>query len=518
MKVLGSEAGAQEKQEKGKKVPELGLSNNFSDGLRKGRSPNPGAPGVHSAVTSEPGRARLEGRGVEETGSEGPGLVAAPEELQGALLDQQQELQGTATATPPCPGDSPGGAEPAGGRDELTGSDFSIERGHRVTEISPSFSLGAEGSFSIHLAHPNFQSTPGLLLRRTGKAEGRGALVIPPDLQASPLPPNEETSGKSSAPGSLGKQHLPQSAGRESCDRVGSLKLECPQAGRMQALPSLSFLEKVGAWNVSQPEQGPGAASSGLPGASPPGRRASSAPARPSSSVLLAQKSLGDAKGCAAPPCREPGSLGSLHFPPKGPLLAPALSRSQSDNAINVCSRSRAWALQPPGEQSPALAGSDSTLGGSRAQKFVPGSLQDAEMESNRMCYSADVESHTRRSSAPDVFVSSVAQLLKKGGSSPADEHKDCEEKENQSLNPNIPTAHDIVDTFGGVSLDSLNFPVDSGEPREALGSSGGSLGVSRHCPSAGGDSSIPPRAALETPKKEEFNIEERIPVSFVPI
>ncbi|KFO52554.1 hypothetical protein N302_15835, partial [Corvus brachyrhynchos] len=30
---------------------------------------------------------------------------------------------------------------------------------------------------------------------------------------------------------------------------------------------------------------------------------------------------------------------------------------------------------------------------------------------------------------------------------------------------------------------------------------------------SAGGDTSIPAGAVLETPKKEEFNIEERIPV-----
>ncbi|XP_030920052.1 uncharacterized protein LOC115948857 [Geospiza fortis] len=111
-----------------------------------------------------------------------------------------------------------------------------------------------------------------------------------------------------------------------------------------------------------------------------------------------------------------------------------------------------------------------------------------------------------RRSSAPHVLVSSAAQLLAKHGSSPAEEHQDCGEKGDQSLSLSIPSGHDIVDSFGAISLESLNFPVGPEEPQ-------GALLVPRPCPSAGGNSPIPSGAALETPKKEELNIEERIPV-----
>ncbi|XP_017586123.1 PREDICTED: Alstrom syndrome protein 1 [Corvus brachyrhynchos] len=524
VKVLGSEAGVLEKQEKGKKVPELDLPNNFSNGLRRGHSKNSGAQDVLCAATPEPGRGVLEEHGVELEASEGLRLRAAPGELQGALLDHQQEQLsgrlGREELVPAVAGTegSPGGAGPAGGRDELTGSDFSIESGHKGTEISPSFSLGAEGSFSVHLPHPNFQSTPGIFLKKAGKAEGRGVLVIPSDLQASSLCSNEETSGKPPAhtPGSLGKQHRPQSAPKETCEHFESLKPKSPHPGRIQSFPSLSFMEKVGAWNMSQPEEVPDAVSSGVPAGFPPGRKASSALAMAPSSILSVQKSLRDPQDCAAPSCREAGSLGSLHFPHTEPLPAPRLSRSRSDNAVNVRSRSRAWAgvtpaansaeaLQPPGEKSPALGGLDSTSGGCTTPEVVPGSRGE------------DVESTARRSSAPAVFVSSVAQLPKKDGSSPADEHKDCDAQENQPLSLNIPTGHNIMDSFGAISLESLDVPVSSGEPQGALGSARGSargsLVVPRPCPSAGGDTSIPAGAVLETPKKEEFNIEERIPV-----
>ncbi|XP_041283536.1 collagen alpha-1(I) chain-like isoform X2 [Onychostruthus taczanowskii] len=253
VKVLGSAAAALEKLEKGKKVPELGWSDNFSDGLRRGRAKTSGAQDVLCAAASEAGRGRLQEPGVQPRASQG--LPAAPEDLQGALLEPQQPAGKLGTEgllpagtpsqpqdTAPCPGHSP---EPAGSRDELTGSDCSIERGHKATEISPSFSLGGEGSFSLHLAHPNFQSTPGVLLKRAGKAEGpAGVLAIPSDLQGSPSCPSEEAPGKSPVPGSPGEQHPPQSAVEETCGRLESLRLESPCPGRVQSFPSLGLQEK----------------------------------------------------------------------------------------------------------------------------------------------------------------------------------------------------------------------------------------------------------------------------------
>ncbi|XP_057880900.1 centrosome-associated protein ALMS1 isoform X2 [Melospiza georgiana] len=504
VKVAGSGAGALEKLEKGRKAPQPGLSHNFSDGLRKGHAKNSAAEEVLCAAASGAGRGGLQEPGVLPRGSQGLrgsqelglGSMAAPEGLQGALLDHQQQPAGRLgtegllpAGTPsltqpqdaaPCPGHSP---EPAGSRDELTASDCSIQRGHKGTEISPSFSLGAEGSFSLLLPHPNFQSTPGVFLKRAGKAEGPGeGLVMLSDLQASPWCPSEEAPGMSPVPGE--EQPPPQSAVAETCGRLESLKLESPCPGRMQSFPSLSFLEKVGAWHL----QGPAATC--VPGASPPARKASSAPPRHSGCVSAVQESLGDPRGSAARACRGTGSLGNVHFPQTELLPALPLSRSQSDSTMNISSRSTALpALSPAaqGEQSAALGGSDSPT----PQKGLPGTPAE------------DGHSTTRRSSAPDVCVLSAAQLPQKDGSSPAEEHQDCEEKGNQCLS--IPTGH-IMDSFGVIPLESLTFPVGPEEPQ-------GALVVPRPCPSAGGSSPIPSGAALETPKKEELNIEERIPV-----
>ncbi|XP_036238740.2 centrosome-associated protein ALMS1 isoform X2 [Molothrus ater] len=483
VKVAGSGAGALEKLEKGRKAPGLGLSHNSSAGLRKGRARNSSAEDALCAAAAGAGRGRLQEPGVQPRGSQG---------LQAALLGQQQPAGRLGTegllpaGTPsllqpqdaaPCPGHSP---EPAGSRDELTASDCSIQRGHKATEISPSFSLGGEGSFSLLLPHPNFQSTPGLFLKTAGKAEGPGGgLVMLSELQASPCCPSEEAPGMSPVPG---EQPPPQSAVAEPCGRWESLQLESPCPGRIQSFPSLGFLEKVGAWHL----QGPAASSSRVPGASPPAGKASSAPPRPSGCASAAQKSLGDAKGSAARACRGTGSLGSVHFPPCDLLPALPLSRSQSDSTMNLSSRSPA----AKGQQSPALGGSDSPS----PQKVLPGSP------------AGDVQSSTRRSSAPDVFVSSAAQLPPKDGSSPAEERQDCEEKGNQSLSLSILSGHSITDSSGAVPLESLNFPVGPEEPQ-------GALVEPRPCPSAGGNSPTPPGAALETPKKEELNIEERIPV-----
>ncbi|OWK50435.1 Alstrom syndrome protein 1, partial [Lonchura striata] len=521
VKAVGSGAGVLEKLENGKKVPELGLPSNFCDILRKGRATNSAARDVLCAAAAGAGRGAQEERGEQLGGSQGALLALQQQQPAGRL-----GTEGLVPAVPPsqpqeaapCPGHSPGQAEPAGSRDELTASDCSIERGHRATEISPSFSLGAEGSFSLHLAHPNFQSTPGLFLKKAGKAEGRAGVVeIPPDLQASPSHSNEEAPGESPAPGCPGEQQPPQSAVDKTCacleslelespcpgrmqslpslgflEKVGarleSLELESPCPGRMQSLPSLGFLEKVGAWDVGQPQQGPDATSSRVPGAVPPAREASSARPRASSCVLPVQKGPGDAEGRAAPACGGTGSLGSLRFPLPEALPAPALSRSRSDNAVS--SSSRALAGASPGQLWGALGGS----GSSTTREVAPGSPAEG------------VRSAARRSSAPAVFVSSAAQLLRKDGSSPAEEHQECEEKGSESLSLSMPSGDDIMDIFGAISLESLSFPDGPGEPQEALV-------VPGPCPSAGGSSPIPPGAALETPKKEELNIEERIPV-----
>ncbi|KAM6268357.1 uncharacterized protein M6G45_004908 [Spheniscus humboldti] len=533
-------------------VPELDLSNNLSDDLKKGNCKNSDAQDVFSAKASETGEGMLKERGVDLNGSESLKFVAVAEELQGAFLDYQQkqlfpavrfekEFIAAVTSTSDCAPkqlvvtdmeapsssteDAPVEVEPGVSRSELTISDFSIERGHKVTGISPSFNLVGDGSFSVHFARPSYQSTPGILLKKNVEAEELGVLVIKSDIQASPSCLNEETSGNSSTstPVSVEKQHSLQGAQKENNEHSESLKLKYPHTGRIQSLPSLSFLEKVGAWNVSQPEEVSDAVTSCDPGGVSPRRKAYSAIASSSNNILSIQKSGRNPKDYVAAASRETGSLGSLCLHNKNLLLVHPLTRSQSDNAVNVSSRNASCvdsippanspeAVQPLEETSNVLGVSENSLGGSTIQKFT------AEIASGSSGEDAESKS-PGQSSDPNVVVSGegVAQLLGEDGNSPTDDQKSCDALENrrQSHNLDIPPGHVSMDNYGDISPDSLNLPVSSGEgSRGGLGFAGCSSVVSRHLTSAKDDNFIPVGAtSLETPVKEELNIEERIPI-----
>ncbi|NXT35403.1 ALMS1 protein, partial [Pelecanoides urinatrix] len=537
-----------EKLEKEKKVPDL--SNNLSDDLRKDNYKNSDAQDVFSGKTSETGEGMSKECGVHLNGSESLKFMAVAAELQGAFLDHQQkqlssavrskkeEFIPTVTSTSDCAPkqlvtdmeapsscseDAPVEIEPAVNRSELTISDFSIERGHKVTGVSPSFNLVGEGSFSVHFAHPSYQSTPGVLLKKNVKAEEFGVLVIKSDIQASPSCSNEETSGNSSTstPVSLEKQHSLQCAQKKNNEHFESLKLKYPHTGRIQSLPSLSFMEKVGAWNMSQPEEVSDAVTSCDPGGVSPRRKACSAIASSSNNILSIQKNGRDPKEYVAASSRE---TGSLRFHNKNLLLTHPLTRSQSDNAVNVSSRNTSLvevilpgnsreAVQPLEEKSNVLGVSENSLGSSMIQKFTAEFVSGAGGE--------DAENNnTGQSSDPNVFVSGegVAQLLREDGNSATDDQKNCDVLENhrQSHNLDILTGHVSVDSYGDISPDSLNLPVSSGESSQGiLGSAGCSSVVSRHFfTSAKEDNFFAVGAtSLETPVKEELNIEERIPI-----
>ncbi|XP_068005529.1 centrosome-associated protein ALMS1 isoform X3 [Melanerpes formicivorus] len=538
-----------EELEKEVKVPELGLSNNLSDELKTVSCKNPDAQDVSSAETSGMGKVMWREHGVDLNGSESLKFMAATEELKGAFLShhkapsptgrfEKEEFIPAVTATsdcaskqlvvsdmeaPSCRENAPVEAEPEASRSELTISGVSILKGYTVTGISPSFNLVGDGSFSVHLPHPSYQSTPGVLLKKNMKVGELGGVVIKSDIQASSPCLNEETSGRSSAstPVSVEKQHALQCAQKEESEHLKSFKWKYPHSGRIQSLPSLSFMEKVRAWNVSQPEEVPDAVTPCQPSGGSPGRKAHSAIASSSNYMMPAQKRSRDPKDDTGASSRELGSLGSLHCHNKSLLLDHPLTRSQSDNAVNVCSWNVALAgvVPPPnsteavkplneksdvlGEKSDALRVSENTSGGSLVQKFT------AEVE--------DAES-TGPSSDPNVFVSGegVAQLPREERNLPTDGQKNCDAPENQSHNLNIPPGRVCMDYFGDISPDSLNLLVSSGESSHGASCSAGCSAVSsKHfLPSAKDDDFIPVGAAsLGTPEKEELNIEERIPI-----
>ncbi|NXE44976.1 ALMS1 protein, partial [Casuarius casuarius] len=548
-----------EKLEKERKIPELGFSNTLPDDLRKDNCKNSDTQDIFSAKNSEISRLSKErGADLNESGS------LKLKELQGAFLAhrkqpssamrfEKEEFIPTVTATSDCvpkqlimtnmeapsPCSEKEGAQvevgPGVSRTELTISDFSIERGHKVTDVSPSFNLlVGDGSFSGHLAHPKYQSTPGILVNKNVKADELSkTLPNKSNIQASLSCLNEETVGSSSAStptSSVEKHQSLQCAGKENNEHSEPLKLKYPHTGRIQSLPSLNFMEKVGAWNVSQPEMISNSLALCDPSGISPRRKAYSAIASSSNRILSMRNSNGDPKDYVAAFSRETESLANLPFRNENLVLVRPLTRSQSDDSVSVASRnpSLTEAVQPADstqavqlleEKSDVLGVSEnkensSSLVGSMLQKFtakvvVTGS-SDEDVESNS----------TEQSSDPNVFTSSerVDQLLREDGNSPADDKESCGGPENQrqSHNLDITTGHVTMDNFSDISPDSLNLLASSGESSQMdLGSAGCSSVVSRHFfTSAEEDNFIPFGVTpLKTPVKEELNIEERIPV-----
>ncbi|NXP52752.1 ALMS1 protein, partial [Heliornis fulica] len=531
------------------KVPKLILSN-LSGDLRKDSCKTSDEQDAISKRVSEIAKLLKEHR-VDLNGSESLKLVAVTEESQGAFLGHHQKQVSPAvrfekevfnstvtstsncapkqlvvsdTETPLCGVNTPVGAELGGSRNELTISDFSIERGHKVTGISPSFNLPlGDGSFSGHFAHPSYQSTPGVFLKKSAKAEELNVLVIKSDAQASPSCLNAETSGNTSASTSVSveKQHSLQCAQKENNEHFESLKLKYPHTGRIQSLPSLNFMEKVGSWNTSQPEEIADALTSCDPVGVSPRRKAYSAIVS-SNTNLSIPKSSRDTRDRVATSSRETGSLGSVSLHNKNLLLVRPLTRSQSDNMVNPSSWNTSLVevtkpanltetVQPLKEKN--VSGlSENSSEGSMIQMFTAEVVWGSSGE--------DAESNSiGQSSDPCILPSGegVAQLLREDGNCPTDDQKSCNALENkqQSHNLDIPSGHVSMDHFGDISPDSLNLPISSEESSQEGSKSAGCSSVVSRCMFTNGkdDDFVPVGATLDTPEKEEVNIEERIPI-----
>ncbi|KAM4807604.1 centrosome-associated protein ALMS1 [Rhinophrynus dorsalis] len=140
-------------------------------------------------------------------------------------------------------------------RDESTiSSHCSIERGHQYTEISPDTNPPVEDvSFLGRLAHPISQSTPGMFAVKSVRNQLTDRLLqIKAKISASEMSLNEEPSNnipKSNSAPFVKPQSLQSSQGYpESND---SERSSSPNRRRIQSLPSLNYIEKVGSWNTN---------------------------------------------------------------------------------------------------------------------------------------------------------------------------------------------------------------------------------------------------------------------------
>ncbi|XP_067324642.1 centrosome-associated protein ALMS1 isoform X2 [Anolis sagrei] len=427
-------------------------------------------------------------------------------------------------------------------KNEPTLLDFTIEREHKDTWISPSFN---EGSFFGHLAHPVHHSTPGFFATR--KLETSGAAIATKPFPLSPLSCLHEEISKNPS----GKMHVSsveeprvhsvsdtcvpfpekpltlQSKEEGKNETSGGLQGQRPLKGRIKSLPSLNFMEKVGAWNTSQSaEKMSDALAVHGPGGISPRQKAFSAIADSLNSILLKHQSQVDLK---AGPVASFGEPKSTAYEKRSPHALP-LTRSQSENSVILISR----------EMSKAEGGHEKTQGFDLAPKEDENQVSgDAEVKQSKAnndvealllqpltavlvsAMSSDEEAvelvTSGKGSNPDNFITSerVAELLREQSSS----LNDCQEKPGGSpdTTQELPGFHlsanrITLDHFTDVSPDSLNQLTSSGAGSclDLRLSSGPS---SRRSSAISGKLQSSLEDILQTPDDREMNIEERIPV-----
>uniref|UniRef100_A0A8D2LVD5 ALMS motif domain-containing protein n=1 Tax=Varanus komodoensis TaxID=61221 RepID=A0A8D2LVD5_VARKO len=430
-------------------------------------------------------------------------------------------------------------------KNELTLSDVSIEREHKDTGVSPSFD---ERSFVGYLAHPIHHSTPGIFLTRSLKQEGPGkAFPVTSLLQASLSCLPEEilknscvTTSIPSVEGprvmSLDDTPIPsaeepltlQSEQEEKLENSDGLRDLHLLESRIQTLPSLSFMEKVGAWNVSHSaERMSDALTSHGSSDTSPRQKAYSAVADSLNRMLLKQQSQAALKGGVGASVSGPNPQGNMQSCNEEPLHALPLTQSQSENSVIAITREIPRAEvgheTAPGDDLQAANDSDSNSGASAVKQSaanIDNSLAPRYTAVLVSTLSSDEETigsvDRGRSSNPDQLITSerVAELLRNEASLLSDSRDKYGSQDNTKEVPGIHlcTSQIGMDRFGDVSPDSLNQMINSraGSCADLRLSSRQS---SRRSSLVSGKLHSSSEDGLQTPDDREINIEARIPV-----
>ncbi|KAM3937018.1 centrosome-associated protein ALMS1 [Leptodactylus fuscus] len=219
-------------------------------------------------------------------------------------------------------------------RDELSmSSRCSIERGHKDTDILQTGNTPVDETLFIgRLPHPISQSTPGTFTVNRKPLSGR-IQQIKAKLTGSDMSLNEEPSSES-PPRNVAPSAVPQSIQSsqgypESSDSQRSLS---PQRRRIQSLPSLNYIEKVGAWNTNQSFDA--LVLRGLTGVSPK-KLAYNAVADSLNRMLSKQTgTTATPKKALSASLNATSSMTNLSAAEKGSSIASAITRSQSYNSV----------------------------------------------------------------------------------------------------------------------------------------------------------------------------------------
>ncbi|XP_030046812.1 centrosome-associated protein ALMS1 [Microcaecilia unicolor] len=228
-------------------------------------------------------------------------------------------------------------------------SGCSIERGHKDTDISPSFNPPMDdSSLCGRLVDPISQSTPGMFMNKSSKLKLPSKLTT---IKSSLQSLSEELSSRSSKSTLTSFQwaQSDQSGHEANFESSKSLKGSSSPTGRIGSLPALNYIEKVGAWNMNQPSEKISfdtLALRGLTGVSPK-KKAYSAVADSLNRMLSKQAKYSNPKRALAASFAGPSSLSGLNSEDKMPIYTLPLTRSQSDNIVNIASKDNLQADEP---------------------------------------------------------------------------------------------------------------------------------------------------------------------------
>lgn len=519
------------------------LSTNVTQSLMPSRKPCP-VLGDACVITRMSPR-----RSLNEQQMQHPVLEEKKEELVSVMSDSTFDVSASLRSAivgaeygDPCKElmNSMVGIQPGASKIELTISGFSVEREHKDTHTPPSFN---EGSFFGALAHPAHHSTPAVFPTRSLKQELHGAPLSVKPFFPSPLSRlREETSQNSFAnAGSRSveelrvpsvdnrvqppaEEPLALQGGQETSEHSGALQ---PLKGRIQSLPSLNFLEKVGAWNVSESaERMTDALALGAPSGASPRQKAYSAIADSLNHILLKQQSQVNLReGLTASLHGSSTVFGLQSYEKKSPC-ALSLTRSQSESSVIVIDReiSRtdiSWARIQKDSFQPAepLDRGLGTHGVKRRDADAEDPVTQRYTAVLVSTISSDEETMDgdgrKRGSWPDSIITSerVAELLREEANLAEGQESSSSSQTNTT---EMLSCHQIgMGHFNDASPESLNQVIISG-----AGSCAGLRPPSRQMSSRSSAASGQLQSSLEegtkTPDEaREMNIEERIPVSY---
>ncbi|XP_064425029.1 centrosome-associated protein ALMS1 [Latimeria chalumnae] len=420
--------------------------------------------------------------------------------------------------------------------DSATLSGFSIERAHRDSEVSPMVNPATtEGSFVSHLVGPISQSTPGTFSNLQGGSRKNVAGRLTPivsKLGSSEASQHEgpfNSSAQTALALSFEKQNSCQSG--QEADSVGSefVCSPCLQNARIQSLPTLGYMEKVGSWNLSQSSERisfDNLALRGLTGVSPR-KKAYSAIADSLNRILSQQTTSAKSftKGSLKRNLAASfgGSPSQSEFQPPSGTAVKTLGRSASCTSVNAAGKDSGQKGNEnktcQTEKSIQWEQSGSMITGQSMPNLLIPEALNSKMK--LVLHSLDsTEEPDEKKLQDDYNLSRRLVESNLDGRHPSDkeEKRLIMDHPRETQGPSPATSKVQLDQFVDVSPDNnpsaLGSSQDAGRLEQTLSASTG--GVSLHSfTSLEVDNYAPywSQAAADSPDGRELDIEQRIPM-----